>query len=147
MPLEKRSADDICEHLAPERATETVAGSDQLRKTCAAILHRFNDLTKRKGNAFQESSRQVRRAMSQRQTDEAASRSRIHDRRAFTHYIGKKRQPFAPRLDFTGKSVNEIVLGLIGDYLDGPGRELIEHGMTNRAKATYKDALDKLAEM
>ena len=48
---------------------------------------------------------------------------------------------------FTGKSVNEIVLGLIGDYLAGTGRELIESGMTNRAKATYKDALDKLAEM
>jgi hypothetical protein len=48
---------------------------------------------------------------------------------------------------FTGKSVNEIIVGLVGDYLAGPGRELIESGMTRRAKATYRDALDKLAEM
>jgi hypothetical protein len=48
---------------------------------------------------------------------------------------------------FTGRSVNEIITGLVGDYLAGPGRELIEQGMTSRAKATYKDALDKLAEM
>jgi hypothetical protein len=48
---------------------------------------------------------------------------------------------------FTGQSVNEIITGLVGDYLAGPGRELIERGMTTRAKARYKDALDKLAEM
>jgi predicted DNA-binding protein len=48
---------------------------------------------------------------------------------------------------FTGRSVNEIITGLIGDYLAGPGREEIERGMTARAKADYKDALDKLAEM
>ncbi len=48
---------------------------------------------------------------------------------------------------FTGKSVNDIITGLVGDYLAGPGRELIERGMTARAKKNYKDALDKLAEM
>jgi hypothetical protein len=48
---------------------------------------------------------------------------------------------------FTGRSVNDIITGLVGDYLAGPGRELIERGMTARAQATYKDALDKLAEM
>lgn len=48
---------------------------------------------------------------------------------------------------FTGRSVNEIITSLIGDYLAGPGREEIARGMTARAQATYKDALDKLAEM
>jgi hypothetical protein len=48
---------------------------------------------------------------------------------------------------FTGQSVNEIIVGLVGEYLAGEGRELIERGMTSRAKATYKDALNKLAEM
>jgi len=48
---------------------------------------------------------------------------------------------------FTGRSVNDIITGLVGDYLAGPGREVIERGMTARAQATYKGALDKLAEM
>jgi hypothetical protein len=48
---------------------------------------------------------------------------------------------------FSGRSVNDIITGLVGDYLAGPGREVIERGMTARAQATYKDALDKLAEM
>jgi hypothetical protein len=48
---------------------------------------------------------------------------------------------------FTGRSVNDIITSLVAEYLDGPGRELIERGMTARAKASYKDALDKLAEM
>jgi hypothetical protein len=48
---------------------------------------------------------------------------------------------------FTGRSVNDIVTGLVAEHLAGPGRQLIEHGMTMRARTTYKDALDKLAEM
>jgi hypothetical protein len=48
---------------------------------------------------------------------------------------------------FTDQSVNEIITSLVGDYLGGPGRELIERGMTARAQASYKDALDKLAEV
>lgn len=48
---------------------------------------------------------------------------------------------------FSGRSINDIVTGLIGEHLAGPGRQLIEHGMTMRARTNYKDALDKLAEM
>jgi HicB-like protein involved in pilus formation len=48
---------------------------------------------------------------------------------------------------FTGRSVNDIITELIRAHLAGPGREAIEEGMTTRAVTTYKDALDKLAEM
>ncbi len=48
---------------------------------------------------------------------------------------------------FSGRSINDIVTGLIGEHLAGPGRQLIEHGMAMRARTNYKDALDKLAEM
>lgn len=48
---------------------------------------------------------------------------------------------------FTGRSVNDIITELVSDHLAGRGRELIERGMTERAQANYKDALDKLAEM
>jgi predicted DNA-binding protein len=47
---------------------------------------------------------------------------------------------------FTGQSVNEIVTGLISDFMAANGRELIERGMTARAQAGYREALDKLAE-
>ena len=48
---------------------------------------------------------------------------------------------------FTGRSVNDIITELVRAHLAGPGREAIEEGMTTRAVTTYKDALDKLAEM
>jgi hypothetical protein len=48
---------------------------------------------------------------------------------------------------FTGRSVNDIITELVSEYLAGPGREAIEHGMTARAATNYKEALDKLAEM
>jgi predicted DNA-binding protein len=48
---------------------------------------------------------------------------------------------------FTGRSVNDIITELVRAHLAGPGREAIEEGMTARAVTTYKDALDKLAEM
>ena len=48
---------------------------------------------------------------------------------------------------FTGRSVNDIITELVRTHLAGPGREAIEEGMTTRAVTTYKDALDKLAEM
>jgi hypothetical protein len=48
---------------------------------------------------------------------------------------------------FTGRSINDIITGLVAEHLAGPGRQLIEHGMTMRARTNYKDALDKLAEM
>jgi hypothetical protein len=48
---------------------------------------------------------------------------------------------------FTGTSVNEVVVKLISEHLDGPGRQVIERALTDRAKAIYGDALDKLAEM
>jgi predicted DNA-binding protein len=48
---------------------------------------------------------------------------------------------------FTGRSINDIITELVRAYLAGPGREAIEEGMTARAVTTYKDALDKLAEM
>jgi predicted DNA-binding protein len=47
---------------------------------------------------------------------------------------------------FTGRSVNEIVTGLVSDYMAGEGRILIERGMTERAKGNYREALAKLAE-
>lgn len=47
---------------------------------------------------------------------------------------------------FTGRSVNDILTGLVSDYLAGPGREAIESGMTARAKDRYPRALDKLAD-
>jgi hypothetical protein len=47
---------------------------------------------------------------------------------------------------FTGRSVNDIISGLVGEYLAGPGREAIERGMTARAQDRYREALDKLAE-
>ena len=48
---------------------------------------------------------------------------------------------------FTSRSVNDIITELVRVHLAGPGREAIEEGMTTRAVTTYKDALDKLAEM
>jgi hypothetical protein len=48
---------------------------------------------------------------------------------------------------FTRRSVNDIITELVRAHLAGPGREAIEAGMTTRAVTTYKDALDKLAEM
>lgn len=48
---------------------------------------------------------------------------------------------------FTGRSINDVITELVRAHLAGPGREAIEEGMTARAATTYKDALDKLAEM
>jgi hypothetical protein len=48
---------------------------------------------------------------------------------------------------FTHRPINELVVGLIAEYLAGPGREEIENGMTERAKEMYGVALDKLADM
>ena len=44
-------------------------------------------------------------------------------------------------------SVNDVVAGLIRDFLAGPGREEIARGMTRRAREMYGPALDKLADM
>lgn len=48
---------------------------------------------------------------------------------------------------FTRKSINEVVVTLIRDFFDGPGREEIARAMTERAKSKYGVALDKLADM
>lgn len=48
---------------------------------------------------------------------------------------------------FAKKPINDVVVGLISDFLAGPGRMEIEQGMTDRAKAMYGVALDKLADM
>jgi hypothetical protein len=48
---------------------------------------------------------------------------------------------------FTGRSINEVAVELIRDFLDGPGREEIARGMTERARTMYNVALDKLADM
>lgn len=48
---------------------------------------------------------------------------------------------------FTRKPINEVVVGLIRDFLNGPGREEITRGMTERAKQRYGVALEKLADM
>lgn len=47
---------------------------------------------------------------------------------------------------FTGQSANAIVTRLIAEHLAGPGREVIERGMTETARATYGEALDTLAD-
>ena len=44
-------------------------------------------------------------------------------------------------------SINDVVVDLIRDFLAGRGRQEIEQGMTDRAKAMYGVALDKLADM
>lgn len=46
----------------------------------------------------------------------------------------------------TGVSANELVLALLTDYMDGPGRERISRGMTSRAKALYGEALRELGQ-
>lgn len=48
---------------------------------------------------------------------------------------------------FTRTSINEVVVGLIRDFFNGPGREEITRAMTERAKQKYGVALDKLADM
>jgi len=48
---------------------------------------------------------------------------------------------------FANRSINDVVVGLIQDFLAGPGREEIARGMTARAKSMYGVALDKLADM
>ncbi len=48
---------------------------------------------------------------------------------------------------FTHQSINDVVVDLIRDYLEGAGREEIARGMTDRAKKMYGKALDKLADM
>jgi hypothetical protein len=48
---------------------------------------------------------------------------------------------------FTGRSINDLAVDLIRDYLAGPGRSEINRGMTERTKAMYGDALTKLAEL
>ena len=46
---------------------------------------------------------------------------------------------------FTGRSINDLVVDLIRQFLDGPGRDGISRGMTERAKSMYGEALDELA--
>jgi hypothetical protein len=46
---------------------------------------------------------------------------------------------------FTNRPINDVVVDLIRQFLDGPGREEIAAGMTTRAKDMYGVALDKLA--
>lgn len=48
---------------------------------------------------------------------------------------------------FTGRPINDLAVELIRGYLAGPGREEIRHGMTERAKGMYGEALAKLAEI
>lgn len=48
---------------------------------------------------------------------------------------------------FTGRSINDLAVDLIREFLAGPGREEISRGMTERAKGMYGEALDKLAGM
>ena len=48
---------------------------------------------------------------------------------------------------FANRPINDVVVGLIRDFLAGPGREEIARGMTARAKSMYGVALDKLADM
>jgi hypothetical protein len=48
---------------------------------------------------------------------------------------------------FTKRSINDVVVNLIRDFLAGPGREEIAQGMTDRAKKMYGKALDELADM
>lgn len=48
---------------------------------------------------------------------------------------------------FTGRSINDVAVQLIRDFLAGPGREEIAQGMTERAEKMYGVALDKLADM
>lgn len=46
---------------------------------------------------------------------------------------------------FANRPINDVVVDLIRQFLDGPGREEIAAGMTTRAKDMYGVALDKLA--
>jgi hypothetical protein len=46
---------------------------------------------------------------------------------------------------FTNRPINDVVVDLIRQFLDGPGREEIAAGMTTRAKDMHGVALDKLA--
>lgn len=48
---------------------------------------------------------------------------------------------------FANRPINDVVVELIRDFLNGPGREEIARGMTERAKSMYGVALDKLADM
>ena len=48
---------------------------------------------------------------------------------------------------FAGRSINDLAVDLIREFLEGPGREEISRGMTERAKEMYGEALDKLAEL
>jgi hypothetical protein len=48
---------------------------------------------------------------------------------------------------FAGRPINDVVVGLIREFLAGPGGDEIARGMTARAKSMYGEALDKLAEM
>lgn len=48
---------------------------------------------------------------------------------------------------FTRKPINEVVVDLIRDFFNGPGREEITRAMTERAKERYGVALDKLKDM
>jgi hypothetical protein len=46
---------------------------------------------------------------------------------------------------FCGTSANDLVVGLVRDFLDGPGRQRVADGMTARARERYGPALDALA--
>jgi predicted transcriptional regulator len=47
----------------------------------------------------------------------------------------------------TGKSINDIVLKAIGDYLGSQGHRDAVEGFMRRAQDRYRVALDKLADM
>ena len=48
---------------------------------------------------------------------------------------------------YANRPINDVVVELIRDFLDGPGREEIARGMTERARSMYGVALDKLEDM
>ena len=47
---------------------------------------------------------------------------------------------------FTRRSMNEVVNGLVMDFLAGPGRLELTEAISERARSDYRIALDKLAD-
>jgi len=48
---------------------------------------------------------------------------------------------------FADRSINDVVVELIRDFMNGAGRKEIARGMTERARSMYGEALEKLADM
>ena len=48
---------------------------------------------------------------------------------------------------FTRKSINEVAVQLLTEYLDGPGADEIVAASTERAQSDYAVALDKLKDL